>query len=197
MGTQKQVITTVQTTNFALIKHYWIILVYIRVSNRLTYQLLWFLCILAYLFSFSTSPLYLSLIHTSLSWLSLQGESFRSEETHDNIQPNLRCATTFVVGYQVKKSIENLRPFRRRENSFHLTMLISIWFHIYDFQFPPPIFHQSIKSLKIRFGFSILILKVRDGISSIRVKGVDIVLDDDIWTYVANMHLHEHTQFLT
>ncbi|KOM51344.1 hypothetical protein LR48_Vigan09g000300 [Vigna angularis] len=78
------------------------------------------------------------------------------------------------------------------------------WFHIYGFQFPPLIFHQGIQSLLEMQGkfYSDLVrvfyfnLKVRDGVYSTRVKGVDIVLDDDIWTTMAQIQLNEDVVML-
>ncbi|WVZ03900.1 hypothetical protein V8G54_024706 [Vigna mungo] len=40
-------------------------------------------------------------------------------------------------------------------------------------------------------------LKIRDGVYSTRVKGVDIVLDDDIWTTVAQIQVNEDVVMLT
>ncbi|KOM31161.1 hypothetical protein LR48_Vigan01g071600 [Vigna angularis] len=40
-------------------------------------------------------------------------------------------------------------------------------------------------------------LKVRDGVYSTRVKGVDIVLDDDMWTTVAHIQLREDMVMLS
>lgn len=39
-------------------------------------------------------------------------------------------------------------------------------------------------------------LKARDWVYSIRVKGVDIILEDDIWTTMAQLQLHKDAVML-
>ncbi|KOM48094.1 hypothetical protein LR48_Vigan07g179800 [Vigna angularis] len=76
------------------------------------------------------------------------------------------------------------------------------WYISYNFSFPNLLIEQGVQHLmELRgryypdlvrtFYFN---LKIRDGVFQTRVKGVDIVLDNDIWTHVAKVPVLEHSQ---
>ncbi|WVZ10786.1 hypothetical protein V8G54_015316 [Vigna mungo] len=78
------------------------------------------------------------------------------------------------------------------------------WYTSHNFSFPNLIIEQGVQhimelrgryypDLVQEFYFN---LKVRDGIFSTRVKGVDIVLDNDVWTNVAKVLVLENSQIV-
>ncbi|XP_022638142.1 uncharacterized protein LOC111241882 [Vigna radiata var. radiata] len=78
------------------------------------------------------------------------------------------------------------------------------WYIAHNFSFPNLIIEQGVQHfMELRgryypdlvrvFYFN---LKFRDGIFSTRVKGVDIVLDNDVWTNVAKVHVLENSQIV-
>ncbi|KOM26782.1 hypothetical protein LR48_Vigan317s000300 [Vigna angularis] len=76
------------------------------------------------------------------------------------------------------------------------------WYISYNFSFPNLIIEQGVQHLMELRGryYPDLVrtfyynLKIRDGVFQTRVKGVDIVLDNDIWTNVAKVPVLEHSQ---
>ncbi|WVY93585.1 hypothetical protein V8G54_032673 [Vigna mungo] len=132
---------------------------------------------------------------------SAETENFERELKSDSDQPftstDLRHQSNNLRGWLSDE--EKHRKFITfwKERKLTSTKYVDLnWFHVYAF--------QSTSSLPSRYSVSTgnarvlyFNLKARDRVYFTRVKGLDIILDDDIWTTVAQLQLDEDAVMLT
>ncbi|KOM58413.1 hypothetical protein LR48_Vigan11g144700 [Vigna angularis] len=129
----------------------------------------------------------------------------RRRRTSGVSESNVRRRDATIEGWlSDEQNQQSFSQFWKERKLIKQKFIDLAWYTSYNFSFPNLIIEQGVQHLMELRGryYSDLVrifyfnLKVRDGFFQTRVKGVDIVLDNDIWTNVAKVPVLEHSQLV-
>ncbi|KOM51854.1 hypothetical protein LR48_Vigan09g051300 [Vigna angularis] len=129
----------------------------------------------------------------------------RRRRTSGVSESNVRRRDATIEGWlSDEQDQQSFSQFWKERKLIKQKFIDLAWYTSYNFSFPNLIIKQGVQHImELRgryypdlvriFYFN---LKVRDGVFQTRVKGVDIVLDNDIWTIVAKVPVLENSQII-
>ncbi|KOM37767.1 hypothetical protein LR48_Vigan03g114900 [Vigna angularis] len=129
----------------------------------------------------------------------------RRRRTSEVSESNIRRRDATIEGWlSDEQDQQSFSQFWKERKLIKQKFIDLSWYTYYNFSFPNLIIEQGVQHIMELQGgyYSDLVrifyfnLKVRDGVFQTRVKGVDIVLDNEIWTNVAKVPVLENSQII-
>ncbi|KOM40422.1 hypothetical protein LR48_Vigan04g062000 [Vigna angularis] len=129
----------------------------------------------------------------------------RRRRTSGVSESNVRRRDATIEGWlSDEQDQQSFSQFWKERKLIKQKFIDLAWYTSYNFSFLNLIIEQGVQHIMELRGRNYpdlvrifyLNLKVRDGVFQTRVKGVDIVLDNDIWTNVAKVPVLENSQII-